>query len=127
LGFFSACNKEKKSLRQIDGDWEITSYQEIVFDGTTAFFNLNSGSASFKSTKGSKEGTIDINWNATNTTDTSSFNLKGTFEQFTARELFLKSSLDSTKCIISRQLKKDMTLEFILNTNRKSIVQLKKR
>ena len=58
----------------MDGVWEITSYEEIIYDGTTEKFDLDSGMATFTIDKKSKLGTVEIQWNADNAMDTSIFN-----------------------------------------------------
>lgn len=126
LWLITACNKEKASLRKIDGNWIITSYQEIVYDGTTAFFSLDKGEASFSTSKKAKEGEASISWQALNSTDTSDFTFTGKFKQLAKDEWLLFSNTDTLKINISRQLKKDMTIEMVLYPNRKSIIQLKK-
>lgn len=123
----ASCNKEKQSRKNLDGDWEITSYKEVIFDGTTEIFNLNSGSASFSIDKNNKLGIVDINWNADNATDTSVLNFVGDFEQISLYELQFRAPNQSHDCHIKRQLKKDMVLEMVVNPNRKSVLVLKRK
>ena len=111
----------------MNGEWEITSYSEIIFDGTTEIFNLNSGSASFSIDKKSKIGIAEINWNADNATDTSVLHFVGDFEQISLRELQFRAPNQTYDCHINRQLKKDMILEMVVHPNRKSVLVLKKK
>ena len=109
------------------GNWEITSYNEVIYDGTTNKFVLNSGSASFKEIEKAKSGQVEMNWSATHENDTASFDFSGVFEQSSADKLLFSNGQDTIEVSISRQLKKDMTIEMVVNPNRKSIVILKKK
>lgn len=124
---FVSCNKKKKSLRQLDGEWEITSYQESIFDGTTNFYDLIEGSANFETSKKSTEGRMKISWKAVFENDTTSFDFNGNFSQKALRELVLTSTADTMDCKISRQLKKNMTLKVTVNPDRRTLIHLKKK
>ncbi len=124
--FISACNKEKKSLRHLNGKWEITSYQEIIFDGTTKFYDIVTEEAEFSSSSKSKTGKSTLAWKATNTMDTATFSFMGDFTQVNVELFALQSTSDTLECKITRQLKKDMSLELVVNQDRKSILHLRK-
>jgi hypothetical protein len=123
--FVFSCDKEKQSRKNLDGVWEITSYEEIIYDGTTEKFDLDSGMAIFTIDKKSKLGTVEIQWNADNAMDTSIFNFIGDFEQISLRDLQFRAPNQIYDCGINRQLKKDMILEMVVNPNRKSVLVLK--
>ncbi len=99
----------------------------MIYDGTTNKFVLNSGSASFKETEKDKSGQVEINWSAIHQNDTALFTYSGPFEQASSNQLLIFEGQDTIEVNIARQLKKDMTLEFVVNSNRKSIVILKKK
>ncbi len=125
--FVLSCDKGKQSRKKLNGEWEITSYEEIIFDGTTEKFALNSGTATFSIDKKSKLGTVEINWNADNATDSAIFNFVGDFAQISLRELQFNAPNQTYDCHIDRQLKKDMILEMVVNPNRKSVLVLKRK
>lgn len=114
-------------MRHIEGQWVITSYREVIFDGTTNFYELQSGEANFNPNAKSKTGELSISWKARHLNDTTSFSFSGNFNQISERSLALEVPNGVLDCTISRQLKKDMTLELIVNSNRKSILNLKKK
>jgi hypothetical protein len=128
LGFtILSCSKSEKSLRQLEGEWEMTSYRETLPSGLTKQYNLDTGYAYFKRTKGEKQGSMNLGWKAFATDDTSTFEMDGTFEQISENDLKMAYSGNVVDFHISRQLKKDMQCEIKFDSGRYCILIFKKK
>ncbi len=125
--FFFSCSKEKKSLRQIDGSWEMKSYKEISPSGLSKLYDLDSGEASFKRDKGQNSGTVILNWRAFSETDTSVLQLDGKFVQISPNDLNFEFDSDTLNFHFVRQLKKDMECEMKLNSGKNCVLIFRKK
>lgn len=124
---FSSCNKEKRSNRYLAGDWEIKTYSEIIFDGTTNKYKLISGSAHFGDLKDKNEADFSIALSANNSSDTINRTISGVYSRRSLDTLELKMNDSIYLYDINRIFKTDLNLQGGIEPNRKGVYIMKKK
>jgi hypothetical protein len=123
LGIFS-CSKEVKVSKELEGNWELTSYKRTDNEGLVSYPNA-SGTAEFKAYDNSKDSSTYI-WtlisDLTGSIDT--FTQKGTYKLSEKAGFMYVSEFDSLNQInsyikyrILTLTKTDLEIEFSKNSN----------
>jgi hypothetical protein len=124
-----SCSKEKVLLCHLEGEWEVKSYQEYIYDGSVLDFTLKNGEANFdKQEVGGAPANMSLKLQAIRENDTIGLDWKGFYVLKEVNKLMLSDTTTHNMLLdVVRHTKNDLQLEGIFQPNRKSVIVFKKK